>query len=121
MAHNNLQDFIEALDKAGELQRVTAEVSPMLEVTQIADRVSKSPAANVSAHAKAFDPHHHKLGGKALLFKNVQGSKIPLLINAFGSYRRMEMALGCEAGGFEAVAAKIESLCKRGRPSGGLE
>ncbi len=118
MAHSNLQGFIEALDKAGELHRVSAEVSPMLEVTEIADRVSKSPAAHVSEHAKTFDPHHHGLGGKALLFENVEGSKIPLLINAFGSYRRMEMALDCESGGFEALAGKVESLVKPEPPTG---
>lgn len=121
MAYNNLQDFIEALDRAGELQRVTAGVSPMLEVTEIADRVSKSPAARESENAGAFDPQHHGLGGKALLFENVEGSKIPLLINAFGSYRRMEMALDCEAGGFESLAAKVESLVKPEPPTGIME
>jgi 4-hydroxy-3-polyprenylbenzoate decarboxylase len=121
LAHSNLQDYIEALDRAGELHRVSVEVSPMLEVTQIADRVSKSPAANVSAHAGAFDPHHHGLGGKALLFENVEGSKIPLLINGFGSYRRMEMALGCEAGGFGALAAKVGALVKPEPPTGIME
>ncbi|MFP4554996.1 MAG: hypothetical protein ACLFRT_14205, partial [Actinomycetota bacterium] len=82
---------------AGELRRVTAEVSPLLEISEITDRVSKSPAARASDHAPAFDPRHAELGGHALLFENVQGADVPLLINAFGSYRRMEMALGCEA------------------------
>jgi len=93
----------------------------MLEVTEIADRVSKSPAARESEHAKAFDPHHHALGGKALLFENVEGSKFPLLINGFGSYRRMEMALDCEAGGFEALAARVEDLVKPEPPTGIIE
>ena len=121
MPYSNLQEFIDALDRAGELHRVTAEVSPMLEVTQIADRVSKSSAARESEHASAFDPHHHGLGGKALLFEHVEGSKMPLLINAFGSYRRMEMALGCEDGGFEALAGKVEALVKPQPPTGIVE
>jgi len=121
VAHSNLQEFIDALDQAGELHRVTAKVSPMLEITEIADRASKSPAASESEYAQAFDPHHHGLGGKALLFESVEGSKFPLLINAFGSYRRMEMALDCEAGGFESLAAKVESLVKPEPPTGVME
>jgi len=93
----------------------------MLEVTEIADRVSKSPAARESENAKTFDPHHHALGGKALLFENVEGSKMPLLINGFGSYRRMEMALDCEAGGFEALASRVEELVKPEPPTGIME
>ena len=116
MTYPNLRDFVDALDAAGELHRVSAPVSSMLEVTEIADRVSKSPAANVSEHAQTFDPHHAHLGGKALLFENVQTpegpAKFPLLINAFGSYRRMEMALGCLDTGFEGLAHRIGELVK---------
>ena len=118
MSYGNLQEFISALEAAGELHRIGATVSPMLEVTEIADRVSKSPAAHASEHAKAFDPHHHALGGRALLFENIEGAKFPLLINAFGSYRRMEMALNCEAGGFESLAARVEALVKPEPPTG---
>ena len=118
MTYPTLRDFVEALDAKGELHRVAAAVSPKLEITEIADRVSKSPAARLSEHAPVFDPAHHHLGGKALLFDQVQGASIPLLINAFGSYRRMEMALGCEAGGFEALAEKIEQIVKPQPPSG---
>ena len=46
---------------------------------------------------------------------------MPLLINAFGSYRRMEMALGCEAGGFGAIAERIEQLLKPQPPTGLLD
>jgi 4-hydroxy-3-polyprenylbenzoate decarboxylase len=113
-----LRDFVEALDKAGELQRIKARVSPMLEITEIADRVSKSPAHRPSDYAKSFDPVHHHLGGKALLFENVEGSPFPLIINALGSYRRMEMALGTCDGGFEALARKIEKLVHPQPPSG---
>ena len=116
--YETLRDFVEALEKAGELHRVKARVSPMLEIAEIADRMSKSPAASVSEHAKAFDPPHAALGGKALLFENVEGSSFPVLINGFGSYRRMEMALGCTDGGFESLAAKIEKLVKPEPPTG---
>ncbi len=121
MHYGNLQDFIKALESAGELHRINVLVSPLLEVTEIADRISKSPAARASEHAKGFDPQHHHLGGKALLFENVEGAKFPLLINAFGSYRRVEMALDCEAGGFESLAAKVEALVKPEPPTGLME
>ncbi len=121
MPYATLQELVDQLDAAGELHRISAEVSPYLEITEIADRVSKSPAARLSEHAAAFDPVHAGLGGKALLFENVAGSKLPLLINAFGSYRRMEMALGCEQGGFEALADKVAKLAKPEPPTGLIE
>ncbi len=93
--YETLRDFAAALDRAGELKRIAAPVSPVLEIAAITDRVSKSPAQSPpSEHARRTDPHHHHLGGPALLFENVHGSDFPVLINAFGSYRRMEMALG---------------------------
>lgn len=125
MTYPNLRDFVDALDAAGELHRVTAPVSSMLEITEIADRVSKSAAANVSEHAREFDPHHCHLGGKALLFENVQTpegqAKCPLLINAFGSYRRMEMAMGCTDAGFDGLAERVASLIKPEPPSSLLD
>ncbi len=121
MTYPSLRSFVEALDAAGELHRITTPVSPRLEVTEITDRVSKSPAARQSDYAKNFDPHHHTLGGKALLFENVEGSSVPLLMNAFGSYRRLEMAMGCEAGGFQALADKVESIAKPEPPVGLME
>ena len=123
--YRDLRAFVEALEDAGELQRIAAPVSSMLEITEIADRVSKSPAAHVSPHAKSFDPHHAHLGGKALLFENVQNpggrAAYPLLINAFGSYRRMEMALGCLDDGFEGLAQRIAELVKPEPPTSLLE
>ena len=123
MPYPTLRDFIEALNQAGELHRISAPVSPILEITEIADRVSKSPAPSSSQAARIFDPRHHQLGGKALLFTNVQGvhSNVPVAINTFGSYRRMEMALGCEDGGYEALAGKIEQLVKPEPPVGLME
>jgi 4-hydroxy-3-polyprenylbenzoate decarboxylase len=117
-----LRDFINALDSAGELHRVRAKVSPLLEITQIADRVSKSDAPHVSPHAMKTDPRHAHFGGKALLFENVEGSGLPLAINTFGSYHRMEMALGVtEAGGFDGLAEKVSRLIKPEPPTGLIE
>ena len=92
------RDFVAALEKAGELARIKARVSPILEITEIADRQSKSACPNLPAEStQRTDPRFHHLGGKALLFENVEGSDIPVLINQFGSYHRMEMALGSSA------------------------
>ncbi len=77
MSYKDLHTFIKQLENSSELMRVRAEVSPELEITEIADRVSK-------AH------------GPALLFEQVKGSNYPLLINAMGSYRRMSMGLGAQ-------------------------
>ncbi len=76
-AYQNLQAFMLALDDAGELQRIKAPVSLDLEITYITDLACKSPG-----------------GGKALLFEKVVGSDFPVLTNAFGSDRRVCMALG---------------------------
>jgi 4-hydroxy-3-polyprenylbenzoate decarboxylase len=80
MAYADLRDFIARLEVEGELIRITEPVSAHLEITEITDRVSKGP-----------DAHN-----KALLFENVEGYDMPVLINAFGSARRMALALGVE-------------------------
>ncbi len=100
MAYSSLRDFVKDLENAGELKRIKAEVSPDLEITEITDRVSKAE-------------------GPALLFENVEGSEMPLLINAFGSHRRMAMALG--VGTLDEVADEIESLIKLGPPESLLD
>lgn len=122
--YETLRDFVSALDRAGELHRVSAPVSPLLEIAAIADRVSKSGAPHLpSAGARRTDPRFHHLGGKALLFENVEGSDIPVLISGWGSYRRVEMALGCNdsgpgigpghtPGGLEALAERLGKLIK---------
>ena len=89
--YDSLRDFIGRLEMAGELVRVKEPVSPILEITEIADRVSKSRG-----------------GGVALLFENVEGAAMPVLINAFGSRHRMAMALGTE--NVESIARDIEQL-----------
>ncbi|MFN7396445.1 MAG: UbiD family decarboxylase domain-containing protein [bacterium] len=113
-------EFVAALERAGELARVRALVDPVLEISAIADRESKSAAPHgPSASARRNDPRFYGRGGRALLFENVAGSDFPVLINAMGSYRRMEMALGCEryagvggASGFDAIGARIGGLVK---------
>ena len=111
--HRTLQHFLAALDAAGELHRVTAAVSPMLEITEIVQRQNVAPCRRRSASAGDFDPAHSGGGGAALLFENVEGCDFPLAINVYGSYRRMEMALGVEQrGGFESIAARIGSMTR---------
>ena len=92
MAWKDQQQFIEALEKAGELVRIKAYVNPKLEMAEITDRVSKSGN-----------------GGKALLFEN-SGYDFPVLMNAYGSEKRMCMALGVEH--LDDVAQEIEDLFK---------
>ncbi len=97
MAHNDLRDFIQALEKAGELKRIPFEVDPYLEITEFADRAVKS-------------------GGPALLFEKPKGSSIPLLINAFASERRMEIAL--QVTSVAEIAARITEMLEMRMPQG---
>jgi 4-hydroxy-3-polyprenylbenzoate decarboxylase len=92
MAWKNQQQFIDALEAAGELVRIKAYVNPKLEIAEITDRVSKSGG-----------------GGKALLFENT-GYDFPVLMNAYGSEKRMCMALGVNH--LDDVAREIEGLFK---------
>jgi 4-hydroxy-3-polyprenylbenzoate decarboxylase len=86
VAYKDLSEFIRVLENAGELIRIKTEVDADLEITEITDRVSK-----------AYGP--------ALLFENVRGSALPLLINAFGSEKRMAMSLGVDS--FEEISDDI--------------
>ncbi|MFT3750897.1 MAG: menaquinone biosynthesis decarboxylase [Agriterribacter sp.] len=92
MAYRNQQEFINALEKAGELVRIKAFVDPKLEIAEITDRISKS-----------------NNGGKALLFEKT-GSDFPVLMNAYGSKKRMCMALGVQH--LDDIAKEIEALFK---------
>ena len=89
MPYNSLSEFVQVLEHAGELRRITHPVKAELEIAEIADRVMKA-------------------GGPALLFENVVGKSIPLLINAFGSMKRMAMAFGVND--IEEIAKKISKL-----------
>jgi 4-hydroxy-3-polyprenylbenzoate decarboxylase len=111
--YETLRDFVRALDTVGELARVTGAVSPVLEVAALADLESKKRAAGMpSESARRADPRLYDRGGRALMLTNVVGSEVPVLINGWGSYRRMEMALGCERGGFAEIAGRIGELVK---------
>jgi 4-hydroxy-3-polyprenylbenzoate decarboxylase len=100
MAFDDLRGFIRALEKNGELKRISLPVDPHLEITEFADRSVKQ-------------------GGPALLFENPRGSEIPVLINAFASMRRMEIALGVDS--IEEVAARIASFIEMQRPEGFID
>ena len=131
--YRSTREFVSALETAGLLHRVTAPVSPILEIAEIADRQSKMPAsAEPTDAARRADPRFADSGGRALLFENVEGSDIPVLINAFGSYRRMEIALGCHGddrfvldghttGGFNGIAERIGDLVELQPPRSRLE
>jgi len=114
----DLQSFVQDLERRGQLQRVSAEVDPVLEISEIADRVSKSPAAGDAPPPKT-DPIHGRCGGSALLFEKVKDSALPVAINLFGSYERMRLALGCED--FESLARRVQQLVKPEIPTTLLE
>ncbi|MBI5086124.1 MAG: menaquinone biosynthesis decarboxylase [Acidobacteria bacterium] len=97
MAYRDLRDFIGALEQAGELKRIGFEVDPRLEITEFADRAVKR-------------------GGPALLFEKPKGSTTPVLINAFASARRMEIAL--EVGSVDEVAGRIAEMLEMRMPQG---
>ncbi len=93
----DLRDWIALLEREGELVRVQAEVDPDLEITEIVDRTVKA-------------------GGPALLFERPKGSSHPLLINQFGTERRMCLAFGVER--LDDVAAKLEDVLEMQPPQG---
>ncbi len=109
MPFSDLQSFLAELDTHGQLKRVGVEVDSVLEIAEIADRVSKSPASG-DAPPPDFDPIHGLRGGSGLLFENVKGSDIPVGINLFGSYERMRIALGVES--FGSLADRVQQLVK---------
>ncbi len=100
MGYDSLRDFIRTLEKAGELVRVKHPVSPILELTEVVDRVSKK-------------------GGPALLFENVVGHDIPVAANLLGSTRRMNMALQVES--LDELARRVLSFVEMEKPEGFLD
>jgi 4-hydroxy-3-polyprenylbenzoate decarboxylase len=110
-------DFLQLLDRNGELHRVKARVSPVLEIAEIADRMSKSPAPHGNNELDRNPAA--ALGGKALLFENVEGSDIPVAINTFGSYWRVNQAMGTD--NLEALAARVQQLVKPEIPTNLLD
>lgn len=99
MAYTDLREFIEALDKAGELKRIPFEVDPRLEMTEFADRSVKT-------------------GGPALLFEKPKGSAMPVLLNAFASEKRMRLAMQVDS--LEVIAGRISEYLQMRMPEGFL-
>ena len=97
MAYCDLREFIGALERHGELKRIAVEVDPVLEITEFADRAVKR-------------------GGPALLFERPRGSRVPVLINAFASMRKMEIALEVES--VDEVARRISEYLEMRMPEG---
>jgi 4-hydroxy-3-polyprenylbenzoate decarboxylase len=121
VAYDDLRAWIRALEKAGELKRIRAEVSPELEITEITDRVVKIGAAG-SSHPKGVAKTREKYapGGPALLFENIKGHPgHSVFINQYGSERRMAMALGVEK--LEEIAERIQGLMNLKAPEGFLD
>jgi len=97
MAYKDLRAFIQILETKGFLHRIKMEVDPILEISEITDRASKSPN-----------------GGKALFFEKVKGSSFPVVTNLFGSFERMCLAL--EVNELDDVAKRIENLLNQAPP-----
>ncbi len=116
MAYDDLRDWIQALDKAGELKRIRDEVDPILEIAEVTDRASKSGRiTEPKGQSGAYSP-----GGPALLFENVKGypgSRV--LMNQFGSERRMKLALNVDR--LDQVAERIQSLLQMKSPDSILD
>src|SRR5262249_8408953 len=100
MPFDDLRQFVRALEKIRELKRISFEVDPDLEITEITDRVSKA-------------------GGPALLFEKVKGHSIPVLINALGSRKRMLTALG--VADYSEIADRIVEITDVKSPQGLIE
>lgn len=106
-------DFLKLLESQGELLRIKPQVNPKLEISEITDRVSKTPAPH--AHNEPDRSPAANLGGKALLFESVAGSDIPVAINTFGSYWRISQALGSNS--LQELADRLEHLVKPEMPT----
>ncbi len=100
MACDDLRDWLDLLRREGELVEIAAEVDPYLEATEIVDRTVKA-------------------GGPALLFRHPKGSPHPLLVNQFGTERRMCLAFGEPT--LDHVAAKLEQVIEMQPPQGLVE
>jgi 4-hydroxy-3-polyprenylbenzoate decarboxylase len=100
VAYRDLRDFLKKLERKDELKRISAEIDPVLETTEISDRAVKS-------------------GGPALYFERPKGSRIPVVTNLLGTERRMNLALGVDS--LEEVADRVRSFLDLQSPQGLLE
>jgi 4-hydroxy-3-polyprenylbenzoate decarboxylase len=104
VGYADLREFVRQLEKEGELRRVKAEVDPVLEITEVVQRVQARPGPQGNP------------GGLALLFEKPKGSRYPVLVNAFGSEHRMELAL--EVPKLDEVAGRIRGFMDLQTPQG---
>jgi len=102
MKYHDLRDFIQQLEKMGELKRISVEVDPYLEMTEIADRVLRA-------------------GGPALLFENPKGHNTPVLANLFGTPRRVALGMGEESTEALREVGKLLALLKQPDPPKGFK
>ncbi len=102
MKYTDLRDFITYLEKNGELKRISVEVDPILEMTEISDRVLRA-------------------GGPALLFENPKGSDIPVLTNLFGTPERVAMGMGEESVEALREVGKLLAFLKEPEPPKGMK
>jgi 4-hydroxy-3-polyprenylbenzoate decarboxylase len=104
VAYRDLREFVRKLEKQGELKRIREEVDPVLEITEVTQRIARDPRRAPNSV------------GPALLFEKPKGSRVPLLVNMFGSVRRMELAF--EVGKLEEVADRIKGILAMESPQG---
>lgn len=102
MKYTDLRDFITHLERKGELKRISAEIDPVLEMTEISDRVLRA-------------------GGPALLFENPKGSDIPVLTNLFGTPDRVAMGMGEESVSALREVGKLLAFLKEPEPPKGMK
>lgn len=115
----DLTTFLDRLADRRLLRRVTAAVDPVLEIAAVADRVSKMPTPGGAPPGEVDKSPAAHLGGVALLFENVKGSAFPVAINLFGSYARVNLALGTPS--LAALADRVQQLVKPEMPTTLLE
>ena len=102
MKYTDLRDFISGLEKQGELKRITAEIDPYLEMTEICDRVLRA-------------------GGPAILFENPKGSNVPVLANLFGTPKRVAMGMGEDSVEALREVGKLLAFLKEPEPPKGMK
>lgn len=102
MKYKDLRDFIEQLEKMGQLKRVTMEIDTELEMTEIADRTLRA-------------------GGPAILFENPKGSNIPVLANLFGTPERVALGMGQESVEALREVGKLLAFLKEPEPPKGIK
>jgi 4-hydroxy-3-polyprenylbenzoate decarboxylase len=120
LAYDDLREWIAALERAGELKRIRTKVDPVLEIAEITDRVSKRGTGTASGSGPTLGGGSSAPGGPALLFQNVKGHPgAQVLINQFGSARRMKLALEVES--LDDIADRIRQFMDVKSPQGFID